>query len=442
MSDTTKLKSIAQKAMDGAKQRGVKDVRVSTYRGRKVEVNYRKGRPEKVQESSRQSLNLYLYIDGKYTTCETNDLREQAIDQFLDSSVAMCQAMTPDPYRTITDPELYEGRQERDMGLFDPAIGAVTPKERHEFAAELERQTKRLAGDNVISVESSYEDDESEIYQIHSNGFEGAKKGTQFWSYVELALQDEGDKKPNGWSVAGARSRQHLISPEEVAKNAAETARARLGAAKVETQKMTMVVENRTVNRVLGRLLAAVSGRALQQKASFLDEKIDQPFGSELLDLVDDPFVPAGFGSRLFDDEGIAAKKMPIFEKGVLKNFYIDTYYGKKLGLPPTTGSRSNILITPGDKSLAELVKATDKGILVRGFIGGNSNTTTGDFSLGVFGTLIEKGQLTRAVAEMNIAGNHNDFWKRLVAVGNDPYPYSSVRTPTFVFEDVQFAGS
>jgi PmbA protein len=41
----------------------------------------------------------------------------------------------------------------------------------------------------------------------------------------------------------------------------------------------------------------------------------------------------------------------------------------------------------------------------------------------------------------MNISGNHLEFWKRLVAVGNDPYPYSAIRTPTLVFDAVQFAG-
>jgi PmbA protein len=41
----------------------------------------------------------------------------------------------------------------------------------------------------------------------------------------------------------------------------------------------------------------------------------------------------------------------------------------------------------------------------------------------------------------MNISGNHLEFWKRLAAIGNDPYPYSTLRSPTLVFEGVQFAG-
>jgi PmbA protein len=437
-----KLKKVAAMAMDGAIKRGVKDVRVQIYRGRNVSVLYRKGRPDKVEESTSQNLGLNLYINGRYTTCQTNDLREEAIGRFLDSSVVLCKAMTPDEFRMITDPALYKNRQEKDLQLFDPEIANITPASRHEYASALEKATLDQAGDRAISVEAGYDDTFGEVYQLHSNGFEGGKKGTQFWSYSDLALQDKGDKRPSGSASAGTRKRSDLVAPADVARRTVDLAESRLGAAQVPTQKMSMLVENRTVGRVLGRLLSAVSGRALQQKATFLEGMKDKPFGSELLDLNDDPFLPSGFGSRLFDSEGISARKLPVFEKGVLRNFYIDSYYGKKLGVEPTTGARSNIMITPGKKSVDELIAGIDKGIYVRGFIGGNSNTTTGDFSLGVYGTLVEKGRLTTPVAEMNISANHKEFWKRLVAVGNDPYQYSSLRVPSLLFDDVQFSGS
>ena len=81
-------------------------------------------------------------------------------------------------------------------------------------------------------------------------------------------------------------------------------------------------------------------------------------------------------------------------------------------------------------------------GILVTGFLGGNSNGLTGDFSLGVQGFRVRGGKIAEPVGEMNISGNHLDLWKKLAAVGNDPYPYSSMKTPTLVFEGVQFAGT
>ncbi|MGC4000134.1 MAG: metallopeptidase TldD-related protein [Anaeromyxobacter sp.] len=120
----------------------------------------------------------------------------------------------------------------------------------------------------------------------------------------------------------------------------------------------------------------------------------------------------------------------------------MDTYYGRKLGMAPTTGGPSNLVFTPGVKGRAALLADVKDGLLVTGFLGGNSNATTGDLSLGVQGFGIVDGQLAGPFGEMNLSGNLLDLWKRLAAVGDNPYPYSSVRTPTLVFEGVMVAGT
>jgi PmbA protein len=180
----------------------------------------------------------------------------------------------------------------------------------------------------------------------------------------------------------------------------------------------------------------------VQQKRSYLEGKIGSQVGSRLLDIADDPLVKRGLGSRLYDGEGIAARPFPVFTEGTLRSYFVDTYYGRKLGMAPTTSRTSNLAWKLGDRSPAVLLSDAGEGILVTGFLGGNSNGTTGDFSLGVRGHRITGGRLAEPVGEMNVSGNHLELWKRLVAVGNDPYRYSAMRTPTLVFEGVQFAGT
>jgi PmbA protein len=87
------------------------------------------------------------------------------------------------------------------------------------------------------------------------------------------------------------------------------------------------------------------------------------------------------------------------------------------------------------------MVRDVQDGILIRGFLGGNFNSTTGDFSFGIVGSKIEKGETVKPVNEMNISGNATDFWHRLVEVGNDPFPYSSWRVPTMCFSGIHFSG-
>lgn len=442
MSGTGNWQDVARRAMDAALRRGVKGVRAAAVRSRKVSVTWRTGRVDKIQESSRLHVRMSLYIDGRYTECSTNDLRPEALERFLDGSVAMCRATPPDPYRVMPDPALYAGREERDLDVFDPSIADVTPEERKQYAEAMEAAALAAAGDKAIHAETTCEDEDHEAFLIHSNGFEGSLRNSYFGAWAVVSLKDEGDKRPEGEYGVAACRRSGLPGAELVGRKAAEYGLLRLGAARIPTAKLTMIVENRAVDRLLGYLLHAARGRALQQKESFLETFVGKPFGSALFDLRDDPFVPGGFKSRLFDSEGITAKPLPVFERGVFRNFYIDTYYGKKLNVPPTTGDSSNLVLTPGAKTLEQLVANVGRGILVRRFVGGDSNSTTGDFSTGISGTLIERGKLTTAVAEMNIAGNHKEFWKRLVAVGNDPWPYSSFRVPSLVFDGIQFSGT
>jgi len=87
------------------------------------------------------------------------------------------------------------------------------------------------------------------------------------------------------------------------------------------------------------------------------------------------------------------------------------------------------------------MIKSLDHGIFVTAFIGGNSNPTTGDFSFGIVGLLIEKGEIVQPINEMNISGNAKEFWNKLIEVGYDPYLFSSQRLPGMQFENVQFSG-
>ncbi|HCW75626.1 MAG TPA: TldD/PmbA family protein, partial [Candidatus Marinimicrobia bacterium] len=175
---------------------------------------------------------------------------------------------------------------------------------------------------------------------------------------------------------------------------------------------------------------------------SFLEGKQGQRIGSENLTLIDDPTIIRGMGSRYYDGDGISAKKLVIVENGILKNYYVDVYYGRKLGMNPTTGGSSNITFKTGTRSGAEMEADLDRGILVTSFIGGNANSTTGDYSLGISGWLIENGKRVQPVNEMNISGNFIELFENLSETGNDPYTYSSLRAPTLLFDGISFAGA
>lgn len=437
------MREIAHAAVKTAKAKGASEVAVRAYKVRDVAVQWRDGKLEQINESTTRGIGLQLYVDGRFSAVSTSDLRPDALSVFIGDSVAMTRTLVKDPFRFLPEPRLYEGQAAVDLKLEDPAYATVTPETRRSLARELEDGARAVKGSGaILSVTTGFSDTRAEVLRVASNGFEGNRVDTSFWTSAQVTVKDGDGRRPEDWSAAGVRFVEELPPAAEVGRQAAQRALARLGSTKADSAVLPMAVDNRAAGRLVGALLGPLQGQAIQQKRSFLDGKLGTVVGSEKLTLADDPLVVKGFASRLFDGEGLAARRMPVFERGVLKTYFIDTYYGRKLGVAPTTGGSSNGSWALGDKPQAALLAEMKDGILITGFLGGNSNGTTGDFSFGVQGYRIRGGQIAEPVGEMNISGNQADLWKRLVAVGNDPYPYSPGRTPTLVFEGVQFAGN
>lgn len=433
----------ARAAVAGAQKRGAQGVRASAWRSRQGETEWRDGKLDRLRESTQMGLSVTLYVDGRYSGNSTSDLRPEALEQFLDETVAATRVLAKDEHRKLPDPVRYRGRHEGDLGLYDASgSSAISGAQRRRTAEQLYEAARSAPGnDQIISATTSCSDSVGESVLVNSNGMEGTRRSTRFSLYAETAVRDQGARKPEGWWYVTTRHHGKLPGAEQVGAEATRRALEQRGAKPDKSGQYACVVENRVVGRLLGGLLSPLTGRAIQQKQSFLADKLGQQIAGPLLSITDDPLLVAGLGSQTYDDEGMSTVKRPIFEAGVLRTFFIDTYYGSKLGMQPTTSEWSNLVFPTGKRDLAGLLERMSTGILVTGFSGGNSNSATGDFSVGVSGLWVEGGKVVRPITEMNLAGNHLSFWKQVAELGNDPWIYSSTRAPSIRFNSVQFSG-
>ena len=434
--------AVAQSCIAMAKSAGANDALARAYRVRDVSLDYRDGKVEKISEATTRGVALQLYVDGRYSTASTSDLRPDALKAFIADTVAIGKAIQADPFRALPDPALYKGQAAADLQLEDPKYSTVSADEGRRVTKAMYDAARAVKGNEALtSITSSFSTNLVENWMVTSNGFSGSNRSTSFFVSTGVSAKDKDGRRPEEYDYAGSRFYGALGDPARVGVSAAQRTLARLGSKKGETNAMNVVIDNRAAGRLASMLLGPLSAGALQQKRSFLEGKVGQEIVSPLITLTDDPLVPKGFGSRKFDGEGIAAKARPVIEAGVLKSYFIDTYYGRKLKMAPTSGSPSNMTWKLGSKSQQQLLTDVKDGLFITGFIGGNSNGGTGDFSIGVTGFMIRNGAIAEPVAEMNLSGNHLEFWKKLVALGNDPFPYSSNRIPTMVFENVSVAG-
>jgi PmbA protein len=439
---TLPLIDTARAAVAFARKHGAAEAAAALTRDRDIQLSWRDGKLEKLSEATTRSLALEIYVDGRYSAVSTSDLRPEALDRFVEDSVALTRALAPDPHRSLPDPRWYRGQQDVDLEVLDASHGSLDPARRRSIAQGIEAAARAAPGAKaLLSVTAEYGDTVSESVRFHSNGFEGSRRSTVHYVSAQASVQDPDGRRPEDYDYKVATHFGAMGDTAEVGRVAVERTVARVGARKAATGARTIVVDRRAAGRLVGAFNQALMASALQQKRSFLEGKLGQRIASERFSVTDDPFLKRGLGSRLYDGEGIAARRFPVFEAGVLRSYYVDNYYGRKLGMDPTTRSASNLLFATGAKDQAALLAEVKDGLLVTGFLGGNSNATTGDFSFGVQGFEIVNGRPGGPFGEMNVSGNHLELWLRLAAVGDDPFPYSAMRVPTLVFENVMVAG-
>jgi len=437
---SAELQGRAAQAVELAKTSGADEAWATAVQSRDVEFNYRDGSLEKVKDTTSRSLDIQVYAGGRYSSHQTTDLNPDRLKSFVSEAVAITRALEPDAAREITPVEFFEGRPSDDLDLVDGAVAGITREQRLEWCAALDKVA--TAHDRVISATAGIYDGTLHSASASSNGFGGTHAETYCWYGSNITLKDEGEKRASDGYYVGSQHVDALPMASEVARIGLERALSRLGSEKGPTLKTTMLVDSRAAGSLVGRLLGPATARRVHQGQSFWSELVGKKAFSDKLTIVDDPLIPRGFGSRHFDGEGISAKYLPIVEDGVIRNLYVDTYHGRKAGMKPTTGSASNRIVGLGEHSLDELLKEIGSGVYVTSWLGGNADNTTGDFSLGLRGHVIENGQIGRPVSEMNVTGNLKDLFGRLELVGNDVYPYSSTLSPSLVFGGVDFSGA
>ena len=436
---SAKLNDQAANAIELARKAGASDAFATAGQSRDVEFEYRDGKLEKVKDTTSQSLSLSVYADGRYSSHSTTDLNPGRLQSFVRDAVAMTRALEPDEFREITPERLFRDLPQQDLDLVDAEVATLDREQRVAWCRALDAAARDH--ERVISATAGVYDGTSRSASASSNGFAGQHEATYCWFGSEVTLRDQGEKRASDWFYAGGAHVSDLPDAAGVGQQALERALVRLDSAKGPSMKSAMLVDSRAAGSLIGRLLRPANARSVQQGQSFWAGRLDKQAFSKQLSIVDDPLIRRGLASRRYDSEGIAASVLPIIDKGVIRNIYVDTYYGRKGEMQPTTGTPSNRRVTTGEYSLQELLANVDNGVYVTSWLGGNADSTTGDFSLGLRGHLIENGEIGAPVGEMNVTGNLVDLFSRLELVGNDIYPYSSTLAPSLVFSDVDFSG-
>ena len=294
----------------------------------------------------------------------------------------------------------------------------------------------------IISEEGEYSDSIYETVVMDTNGVCCVHRETSFDYGVEITIESGGEKYSGYWWDASSDHKE--LDAPACGHRALERAVGQIGSGPVHSGQYTAVIDAEMASKVVSPLLRALSGYAIQQNSSFLMDSVGKQVFPEGLTLLDVPRIPGQTCSKYFDSEGVATVEAPVIERGVVREYFLNTYMAGKMQLAPTVEDATRPKVLPWPRPGLDrdaILRACGSGILVTDFNGGNSNPVTGDFSYGIEGYLFEEGRIVRPVSGMLMTGNLLALWSRLLFAGDDARPCQTKLIPTLAFGEVDFSG-
>ena len=451
------LESLATDVVKLAVRAGASDAEVVVREGDEFSVNVRMRQVETLKESGSRALGLRVFRGRRSASASTSDLTADGIRQLVEGAMALSAVTEEDPFVGLPETEEF-GAIKDDLHLYFEDVYSLPGPERIEWARRAEAAA--MAADPRItnSDGGSFDAATGSKVLANSRGFVGSYRSSYAGvSAAPLAMDENGQMQRDGW-WSSARRMGDLESPEAVGKEAARRTVRRLGARRVATQQVPIVFAPEVARSLVGSVFEAVSGDAIWRHASYLAGKLGEQIGAATINIIDDnvmllPTGVGGFGSTPFDGEGLPTRRTVVVEGGVLRNYMLNTYAARKLGMKSTHNasrglagtpgiSCGNLYLEPGGQTPEEIIAGVKAGLYVTSLMGFGTNIVTGDYSRGAAGLWIENGQLTHAVEEITIAGHLGEMLKNVTAIGNDLVFRGSVASPTLRIDGMTIAGA
>lgn len=444
------MEKAAVLAVEYAQKLGVANCQAYAGSGERVSVKVREGKVELLSDARSTSLRLRLLCEQRAGCSSTNDLRPEAIRTFVERTLEMAQLAEPDPLSDPPKISRAKGRI-RELEEFDPQVAKMTVSQCLKEARQAEKVALKFDRKITASEGASCARTISQGVYVTGNGFVDRGAGTSMALSTSVIADDADQKKRRGSYFSAARFLEDVAQAPYVGEMAAQRSLDQIGATQMATGRYPVVFEREAAAAIVQLLSRCVLGGSIYRGRSYLANKLGKKIGSSLVNIVDDPWVTRGFGSRVFDAEGQRCKKRAVVERGVLQSFLLDTYSARKLKMDATASaagsgstpyaSVSNFYLKPGKKAPERLFDGIKEGLFVTDMMGFGFDPVNGNFSRGAEGFRIVDGALAEPVGEITISRNLDELLQGIEAVANDLYHESSIASPSFRVDHMTVSG-
>ncbi len=408
------------------------------------------GDVEALTVADTSGIGVRVIVDGRLGFASAGSLEPDVVDETLAEARDNAPFAVADEHVALVHPD---GVEFVHADLWDDSVARTSLDDKVAMAIELERMVTS-ADPRVSGVRSASYGDRSSMSLIASTtGVRAASRSTAA-SVGVLALARDGDETQSGGGSSAGRGPAEL-DLTEAADDAVERATALLGAVQPESRTISLVLEPPLAASLLGIIGGMLSGeRVLKGRTPFAD-RVGEAIAVGALTLTDDPNNPESYGARVFDGEGLAARRNPLIADGVLQGFLHNSMSGSRAettstgsavrGIRSTPGVGWHALqVEPGDGTLEDLITGVEDGVLLHSMTGLHSgvNAVSGDFSVGASGIAIRNGELAGPVREITIASTLPKMLHDIDAIGSDlEHLPGGISTPSVRIANVSMSG-
>jgi PmbA protein len=442
--------SVAARAVDLALQVGVDAADAFVVATSRLVLNVRGGEIESLLRATSRGLGLRVKVDRRTALAHTTDLGSYSLVRLATTARDMARAQ-PAPREPVVfgPPAAIEALPHPDPDLRDESIEA-----KHRRLAEIERAMLGVPGmSRTVSV--AWTETDGEIGLANSRGL------SLYSPICAIEVGVEGVAERDGESYSGVYSaevpaRRALPTPAEIGVLAGSRAVRMLGAKAIPSGTAPVIFTPQTGYALLAYLVPPLRGDSVIQQRSYLADQMGQMIAAPGVTIRDNPLLTRGVGRRTFDAEGSATRDLALVENGRLKSFLCDLESGAKLGVPGGGNAvresysssieigTSNYYLEPGILAPEEIIKGTDRGLLLTSLSGWwvGLSPASDTFSSAAMGLWIEKGQPVYPVRGISIGGNLRAMLASIDRIGNDIDFRGATSNPTFRVAEMAISGT
>jgi PmbA protein len=440
----------AERLLARARQFGAEEAEVYQSSGTEFTVQVYQGEIESLVSAESRGIGLRTFREHRVGFSYTSELTPDGLDRLVDEALENGRYNTAEDANVLPAPDGIEPL----AGLVSPALAQTEPQRKIDFALEMERRATSIDPRVRRVSRAIYSDGTGRVEVANSHGLSAAFERSVAYGILD-AIAEQDSEMQSGFAFTHGRDLDAL-GLDGVVKEAVENAAGMLGAKPVKTASVPVVFHPHAAAMLLGVLGSSFSADAVIKRRSLLAGKLEQQVASELVEITDDPRLAEGLASRPFDGEGVPSRRNALISHGVLKRYLQDTYTAMRTGAR-STGSAvrsyksvpevgvSNLVLTPGTLSREQLLAQVENGVHVAQLSGLNTvNPVSGEFSLGLTGHWIQKGQLSQPVKELTVAGNVIGLLKKVVALADDlrfMFAGGFCGSPTVLIEELPVGG-